>query len=128
MTEIDDQPSLTDHGRLQRFGLYVRGLREARKLTQEDLAERSGLAADTVRRLEHGSFNPSLKTLRKLCAGLELMLSTLFEGHELGESSKLAELMDLMSARSEADVELVTEAARRLLDDLDRQRGGDGPP
>ncbi|HLT36771.1 MAG TPA: helix-turn-helix transcriptional regulator, partial [Enhygromyxa sp.] len=59
------------------FGRHVRSLRRARGMTQEVLAQRSGLSADTIRRLEHGSFSPSLETLRKLCHGLDLMLSTL---------------------------------------------------
>src|SRR5690606_6283845 len=66
------------------FGRHVLSLRRARGMTQEVLAERSGLAVDTIRRLEHGSFSPSLDTLRKLCMGLDLMLSTLFETFELG--------------------------------------------
>lgn len=40
-----------------RFGLLVRELRNVRGLTQEQLAEKSGLAADTIRRAEHGSFS-----------------------------------------------------------------------
>jgi transcriptional regulator with XRE-family HTH domain len=40
----------------QRFGEHVRLLREARGLTQDALAQRSGLSADTIRRIEHDSF------------------------------------------------------------------------
>src|SRR5690606_31169914 len=66
------------------FGQHVRSLRRARGMTQEVLAERSRLSADTIRRLEHGSFSPSLDTLKKLCTGLSLPLSRLFESFELG--------------------------------------------
>jgi transcriptional regulator with XRE-family HTH domain len=65
------------------FGRHVRTLRKARGLTQDALAERCGLSTDTIRRLEQGSFSPSLNTLRKLAGGLDLLLSTLFEGYEL---------------------------------------------
>ncbi len=54
----------------ERFGAHVKRLREVRRLTQEELAVRSGLAADTIRRLEHQEFSPSLRTLRKVCKGL----------------------------------------------------------
>lgn len=74
---------------MNRFGEHIRSLRRARGLTQEAVAERSGLSVDTVRRLEAGTFSPSLDTLRKLCAGLDLMLSTLFESYELGERSRM---------------------------------------
>jgi transcriptional regulator with XRE-family HTH domain len=54
------------------FGARVRSLRLWRKMTQEALAEASGLASDTVRRLEQGAFNPSLDSMNKLAAGLEI--------------------------------------------------------
>ena len=64
----------------QPFGGYVRRLREARGLTQEGLAERCDLSADTVRRLEHGAFSPSLRTLRKLAKGFEPICGTTVRG------------------------------------------------
>jgi transcriptional regulator with XRE-family HTH domain len=66
----------------QSLGAYIRRLRKARGLTQEELAERCELATDTIRRLEHGSFSPSLRTLRKLAKGFELSVAQLFEGFE----------------------------------------------
>jgi len=54
------------------FGARVRQLRHRRRLTQEGLAEASDLAADTIRRLEHGRFNPSLDTMNKLSTGLNI--------------------------------------------------------
>lgn len=52
------------------FGNRVRELRERRRLTRDALAEASGLAADTIRRIERGRFNPSLDTMNKLSKGL----------------------------------------------------------
>ena len=78
------------------FGKHLRSLRKARGLTQEVLAERSGLSADTIRRLEHGSFSPSLATLRSLCRGLKLQISTLFLGYELGERDVSREILDAL--------------------------------
>lgn len=60
------------------IGSLVRTMRHSRGLTQERLGERCDLAADTVRRFEHGDFTPSLETLRKLAYGLGLRLSTFF--------------------------------------------------
>lgn len=64
------------------FGRHVAALRRERGLTQEQLAERSDLAADTIGRLEQGGFSPSLETMRKLCAGLDMLLSELFEVYD----------------------------------------------
>lgn len=58
-------------------------MRERRGLTQEQLADLSNLAADTIRRAEPGSFAPSLRTLIKMAAGLcvpvELLLRDDFD-------------------------------------------------
>lgn len=103
----------------QHFGRHVRSLRRARGMTQEVLAERSGLSADTIRRLEHGSFSPSLETLRKLCVGLDLMLSTLFESFELGARNESRELADLLATRTPRELVMATRVLRSLFDELD---------
>jgi transcriptional regulator with XRE-family HTH domain len=88
-------------------------------MTQEVLAERSGLSPDSVRRLEHGGFSPSLDTLRKLCGGLDLMLSTLFESYELGSRNETRELIDLLAARGTRELVLATRVLRALFEELD---------
>jgi transcriptional regulator with XRE-family HTH domain len=103
----------------KRFGRHVRSLRRARGMTQEVLAQRSGLSADTIRRLEHGSFSPSLETLRKLCLGLDLQLSTLFEAYELGARDESRELADLLATRTPRELALATRIFRSLFDELD---------
>lgn len=107
------------------FGRHVRSLRRARGMTQEVLAERSGLSADTIRRLEHGSFSPSLDTLRKLVTGLDIMLSTLFESYELGTRNQARELADLLATRSPQELLLATRVLRALFDELDTRGPGD---
>jgi transcriptional regulator with XRE-family HTH domain len=105
------------------FGKHVRSLRRARGVTQDALAKRSGLSADTIRRIEHGSFSASIETLRKLCSGLGVAPSTVFEGFELGRTDERRELLDLVAARSRDEIVLVTRVVRALLDELDTQRG-----
>lgn len=99
------------------FGSHVRSLRRARGMTQELLAERSQLSADTIRRLEHGSFSPSLETLRKLCMGLDLMLSTLFESFDVGDRNHARELLDLLSGRSPRELMLAMRVLRALFEE-----------
>jgi transcriptional regulator with XRE-family HTH domain len=84
-------------------------LRRARGQTQEQLAERSGLSADSIRRLEHGTFSPSLTTILKLCSGLSLRVSTLFEAFELGDMDGLEvrALADLVRSRSQCEVTII---------------------
>lgn len=101
------------------FGKHVRSLRRARGVTQDALAQRSGLSADTIRRIEHGSFSASIDTLRKLCGGLGIAPSTLFESFELGRSDEKRELFDLIASRGPHELVLITRVVRALLDELD---------
>ncbi|MFO7563573.1 MAG: helix-turn-helix domain-containing protein [Enhygromyxa sp.] len=101
------------------FGRHIRSLRRARAMTQDVLAERSTLSPDTIRRLEHGSFSPSLETLRKLCVGLDMMLSSLFESFELGERNPSRELVDLLGCRSPREVALAIRVIRAVFEELD---------
>lgn len=55
------------------FSVLLRQLRKQAGLTQEELADRSGLAVRTIRRLETGeSANPQLDTVRQLADALKL--------------------------------------------------------
>jgi transcriptional regulator with XRE-family HTH domain len=55
------------------FSVLLKQLRRQTALTQEDLAERSGLSVRTIRRLETGeSANPQLDTVRLLADALSL--------------------------------------------------------
>lgn len=44
--------------------------REERDLTQQQLAEVTGIAQADISRLENGTANPSLRTLKRLAAGM----------------------------------------------------------
>lgn len=72
------------NGEQEKLGRHVQSLRRARGLSEDALAQRCGLSADTITRLEAGEFSPTLETLRRLCAGLELELSELFAAYERG--------------------------------------------
>jgi transcriptional regulator with XRE-family HTH domain len=124
VTDDEHAPGDADIAKLpgleaSRFGAHVRRLRRARGVTQEVLAERCKLAADTIRRLEHGCFSPSLDTLTKLCAGLQIARSTLFESYELGESDLTREVVDLLLTRSPREIELALRMLRSLFGDID---------
>lgn len=101
------------------FGKHIRSLRRARGVTQDLLAARSGLSPDTIRRIEHGTFSASIDTLRKLCFGLSLAPSTVFESFELGHADERRELFDLISSRSPIELVLITRVIRVLLDEID---------
>lgn len=60
------------------LGAVLRGLRTAAKLTQEQLAERSGVSVRTIRRLENGTLpDTRLATISQLAAALQVSPQTL---------------------------------------------------
>lgn len=103
--------------KLDEFGAHVRQLRLGQSLTQEQLAERCSLSADTIRRVENGSLSPSLMTLVKLAAGLTMSLSSIFAGVEGEDGEHTRQLVDLVSSRSEAQQRQALRLIRALFDD-----------
>ncbi len=99
------------------FGNHVRALRTARKLTQDALAEKSGLSVDAVRRIERGAFSPSLNSLAKLADGLCVSLRTLFEGFEHEKRGDVAELCDYLAGRTQREVRVATRVVRALFEE-----------
>ena len=60
------------------IGPRIRQLREGKGLTQRDVAERSGLLATSISRMENGHRVPSLEALERVAATLEIPLYQLF--------------------------------------------------
>lgn len=103
------------------FGAHVKRLREVRRLTQEELGERSGLASDTIRRLEHEDFSPSLRTLRKICGGLGLSVAAMFNSHELSDGcEELARINSLLTGRPSVVLRLIERVITELLEALEQ--------
>ena len=61
---------------------HLRDLRQRAILSQEQLSERSGVARDTISKLETGRRKAYPTTIRKLAAGLEVDPKLLFGGVE----------------------------------------------
>ncbi len=65
-----------------RFGQVVRESRAARRLSQEALADLSGLSRSYLSEVERGTVAPSIETLQKLADALGEKLSFLVELYE----------------------------------------------
>ncbi len=59
------------------IGKRICQARKAKSLTQEDLAELSGLSVSAISRIETGRNSTSLKTLAHLCSVLDVTLNYL---------------------------------------------------
>lgn len=65
---------------LAAFGKRVASIRVNRKMTQEQLADRTGLAYDTIRAIERGRRWARLTTLHIIAKGLGVKVDELFKG------------------------------------------------
>lgn len=53
-------------------------IRKGKNMTQKELSELTGIHQADISKLENGTANPSLKTLRKIAAGLGMKLKIEF--------------------------------------------------
>ena len=61
------------------FGQKVKLLRKAKELSQEDLADKSGLNRPYISAIEQGKRNVSLEVVEKLAVALEIEIRNFFE-------------------------------------------------
>ncbi|MFB3924010.1 MAG: helix-turn-helix domain-containing protein [Terriglobia bacterium] len=110
------------------IGTRLRSLREERKFSQGDIEKRTGLLRCYISRVENGHTVPSIETLEKLAAALEIPLYQLFyEGEEpppLPNLSKRTSAEDLvLDAEAQKENRFFMKVRRLLgkIDDKDRQ-------
>lgn len=66
----------------KQFGKRVQQLRQAKKMTQEELAEQIGVSIESISNIERGIHGPSFDNLEKLIAALGVPAKALFEFDE----------------------------------------------
>ncbi|MBI1983222.1 MAG: helix-turn-helix transcriptional regulator [Acidobacteria bacterium] len=71
------------------FGRTLKLIRIEKGLSQGDIEKRTGLLRSYLSRVENGHTVPSLDTLRKIAAALEISVGTLVDPPE-GEAAKTA--------------------------------------
>jgi len=76
--------SVSDIDLDRRLGARLKGLRQSRGLTLDQLAERSGVSRAMISRVERGESSPTAALLDRLCAGLGVLLSALFREEAQG--------------------------------------------
>jgi transcriptional regulator with XRE-family HTH domain len=94
----------------------IRAARKAKGLSQFQLAERRGLSADFISKVERGTTSPSIESLKAIATVLNLSLRDLFEGEaEAGPSQEaLIELISLCRGHAKEDIELLVGIARLI--------------
>jgi transcriptional regulator with XRE-family HTH domain len=65
---------------MERFGENLLRIRQARKLSQESLAERAAVHRTQITLIENGRRQPGVETVARLAGALEVSTESLFEG------------------------------------------------
>ncbi len=78
---------------------HLRRLRQRAVLSQDQLAQRSGVARDTISKLENGQRRAYPSTIRKLATGLEVEPGMLLGGVEYVEADPPEEVGEKRESR-----------------------------
>ncbi|MEN9522079.1 MAG: hypothetical protein RL065_456 [Bacteroidota bacterium] len=64
--------------KVKEFGMHLRRLRQAKGLSQQQLADLADISKITIQRIENAKFNVTLDTLISLSTALEIPLTKVF--------------------------------------------------
>ena len=110
-------------GRLARkLGANIAARRKARKWSQEDVAERLGVAAETISRFERGATLPSLITLQRLGSMLKAPIAELLSESSPAPDDQAAAIATWISDLPDDDREYVLDLIKTSCDYLRRRR------
>ena len=118
ITNIYQEKTMSQLSRL--IGIRIRGFRKAQSLSQEQLAEASGLHPAYIGQLERGEKNATLDSIQSVCKGLHISMEQLFAGltpeAAQGADCPLEMIRTLLSDLSETEqatvYRLLTEALK----------------
>lgn len=106
----------------KRLGKRIADRRKALAWTQDQLAERVGVDAETVSRFERGATVPSLITLDLLAKALRSRTADLLSASSIEPTDQAIRISAWIEGIAPRDREFVVEHVKRLCDQL-RKRG-----
>jgi len=99
----------------KRLGARIKALRKSRGLSQEQLAEKTGITPKYLSRLEVGQQNPSIETLAKLTEALDVELWELCDvGHEETQKELQETLRKIIHEADEKKLRLAVKVFRAV--------------
>ncbi len=101
----------------EKFGKRIRQLRKEKGMSQEKLAEKSGLHNTYIGQIERGEKNASLETIEKLANGLDISVGELFEpfNENPQSSSVFKKLNDMVEKLPPKTLETLLKMVEDLL-------------
>ncbi|MCQ2458437.1 MAG: helix-turn-helix domain-containing protein [Clostridia bacterium] len=100
----------------------IRSARQARKMSQDELAAAAGVSRNAVAGWETGHSRPDLNSVRPLCRALNISLDKFFGGTE-GKASGARRVLDKYLRLDEDDRETVECLMDALIEKRQRRRG-----
>lgn len=101
----------------------LRELREAQRLTQEQLGEKAGLNPSFVGQIERGIRQPSITTLERLASALGVSLKVLFREADTDRDKALQDLEITLSSATARDIQFATRLVRVFLEAVEATSG-----
>lgn len=99
-----------------RLGKRVRHLRQSKNLTQEKLAELSGISGKYVGDLERGEANVSIQVLEQVATSLQVTISDLLDNEHEASREKLAtEIQDFLNSADDQQVKTLYRCMKNLI-------------
>ncbi len=104
------------------LGNYIREKRQSAGMSQERLAEKSGLSPNTVSRIEGGQMAMSMETFQKIVRALGLDANVLLGAAELTEKDEedLQNLFCRMRYLKQGERKVIVETVAALIDALEK--------
>ena len=100
------------------LGTHIRAARKRCDLTQQKLADQTGLAIKTVQDIEKGKKNPTYETLSRLVERLGISADTLFPSETPLENEELQNLIKKFQSCSPQNQKILLNTLDFLADQL----------
>lgn len=99
-------------------GERIQAYRKKVDMTQERLAEKSGIHHTYIGQLERGEKNATLETIEKVARALELPFETLFEAIIIADAGNTTakEVYQLIATQPEKDQQFFQEIIKKVLE------------
>ena len=92
----------------EKFGARLKEIRRSKNLTQENLAEMTGMDIPNLSNIERGKKFVSSETLSKLALALEVSESALFDfGHKKSREELIEEIQKLIQSSDLSNLEFI---------------------
>ena len=109
---------------LEALGNHIRNARKACGLTQQELADQTGLSAKTIQDIERGHKNPTYETLARLMNRLGLSPDTAFSQKAPVPTEEMKEFLESFQACGQKNQEILLRTLHFLAEQLRPSQDG----